>query len=149
MCGITLTAEEDALDLSILKLNSSDSTKKEAVCSICEKSGELTACDGQCQGAFHPSCLGLSTPPTGTFKCAECVSGIHTCFICKKASSDTKRCQVAHCGRFYHEECVKGAQNTKQDANSFCCPLHTCATCASNDCATMGKGVYIYSQSLI
>ncbi|XP_072353597.1 histone-lysine N-methyltransferase NSD2-like isoform X1 [Scyliorhinus torazame] len=107
--------------------------KKEGVCQMCESSGELLLCEGQCCGAFHLACLGLSKLPQGKFTCRECTSGVHTCFVCKKKGPDVKRCNVPLCGKFYHEDCVRKYPPTVFENKRFRCPLHTCISChASN-----------------
>ncbi|MFT7802650.1 histone-lysine N-methyltransferase, H3 lysine-36 and H4 lysine-20 specific-like isoform X2 [Arapaima gigas] len=102
---------------------------KENVCQVCEKTGELLLCEGQCCGAFHLKCIGLSETPQGRFVCQECTAGIHTCFVCKKPGADVNRCTVTVCGKFYHTECVaKYAPSLLQD-HSFRCSLHVCLSC--------------------
>ncbi|KAH0624412.1 hypothetical protein JD844_031822 [Phrynosoma platyrhinos] len=49
--------------------------RKEYVCQVCEKPGDLLLCEGRCFGAFHASCTGLSGKPSGHFICTECSSG--------------------------------------------------------------------------
>ena len=45
-------------------------------------------------------------------------AGNHTCFVCKKASLDTRRCSSRDCGRFYHEACIKPYPNTRYENNT-------------------------------
>ncbi|NXY91422.1 NSD2 methyltransferase, partial [Alcedo cyanopectus] len=111
-------------------------TKKEYVCQLCEKTGDLLLCEGLCYRAFHVSCLGLSGRPAGKFICSEfplLVSllppGVHTCFVCKERKADVKRCVVSHCGKFYHEACVKKFHLTVFENRGFRCPLHSCLSC--------------------
>ncbi|XP_067838945.1 histone-lysine N-methyltransferase NSD2 isoform X1 [Heptranchias perlo] len=122
---------------------SSGAAKKEGVCQVCENSGELLLCEGQCCGAFHLACLGLSKLPQGKFMCRECTSGVHTCFVCKKNGPDVKRCIVSLCGKFYHEDCVRKYPPTVFENKRFRCPLHTCISChatnPSNPRATKGR----------
>ncbi|XP_042313013.1 histone-lysine N-methyltransferase NSD2 isoform X3 [Sceloporus undulatus] len=117
--------------------------RKEYVCQICEKPGELLLCEGRCFGAFHASCTGLSGKPSGHFICTECSSGFHTCFVCKEKKSDVKRCIVSHCGKFYHETCVKKFHLTVFENRGFRCPLHSCISChvtnPSNPKVSKGK----------
>lgn len=42
---------------------------------VCEKTGELLLCEGQCCGAFHLACISLAAAPKGKFICPECKSG--------------------------------------------------------------------------
>ncbi|XP_031695506.1 uncharacterized protein LOC116377886 [Anarrhichthys ocellatus] len=48
---------------------------KENICQVCEKTGELLLCEGQCCGAFHLHCISLAEAPKGKFVCPECKSG--------------------------------------------------------------------------
>ncbi|XP_075050290.1 histone-lysine N-methyltransferase NSD2 isoform X2 [Mixophyes fleayi] len=102
--------------------------RKELVCQVCEKPGELLHCEGLCFAAFHVSCLGLSRRPTGQFLCQECTSGIHTCFMCKEKNADVKRCNVSNCGKFYHESCLRKCPHAIFD-KGIRCPLHRCISC--------------------
>ncbi|XDV39185.1 hypothetical protein PO909_008460 [Leuciscus waleckii] len=102
---------------------------KENVCQACEKQGDLLLCEGQCCGAFHPQCTGLNEPPTGTFLCQECTSGIHSCFACKSLGEDVRRCMLPGCGKFYHGECAASHAPTVPLNRAFRCPLHVCLSC--------------------
>ncbi|XP_067323033.1 histone-lysine N-methyltransferase NSD2 [Anolis sagrei] len=117
--------------------------KKEYVCQICEKPGDLLFCEGRCFGAFHAGCTGLSAKPLGHFICTECSSGNHSCFVCKEKKSEVKRCIVSHCGKFYHETCVKKFHLTVFENRGFRCPLHSCVSChvtsPSNPKVSKGK----------
>ncbi|XP_068005681.1 histone-lysine N-methyltransferase NSD2 isoform X1 [Melanerpes formicivorus] len=129
------SADEAQTEVSILSKKSERGagTKKEYVCQLCEKTGDLLLCEGLCYRAFHLSCLGLSGRPAGKFICSECTSGVHTCFVCKERKADVKRCVVSHCGKFYHEACVKKFHLTVFENRGFRCPLHSCLSChASN-----------------
>ena len=42
---------------------------------MCENTGDLILCEGQCCGSFHPRCAGLSEPLQRRFVCQECSSG--------------------------------------------------------------------------
>ena len=68
----------------------------------------MIKCKGPCAGVFHYQCLGLNSLPSKEFKCEECVSNKHTCFICKSLEGDTVKCFIPSCGKYYHESCVKG-----------------------------------------
>ncbi|XP_072119760.1 uncharacterized protein nsd1a isoform X3 [Mobula birostris] len=117
--------------------------KKENVCQLCEKPGELLLCEGQCCGAFHLTCLGLSKMPEGKFMCSECTTGIHTCFVCKENEKDVKRCLMPLCGKFYHMECIKKYSPTVLQNKGFRCSIHVCLSCyacnPSNPRATKGR----------
>ncbi|XP_038160624.1 histone-lysine N-methyltransferase NSD2 [Cyprinodon tularosa] len=104
--------------------------KKESVCQICEVAGEdLVPCEGQCCGMFHLHCLGLTLKPDNKLLCQECITGLHSCFICKQPGAEVRRCHVPHCGKFYHEGCVRLNPLTVFDNKGFRCPLHTCLSC--------------------
>ncbi|XP_056397227.1 LOW QUALITY PROTEIN: histone-lysine N-methyltransferase NSD2 [Hyla sarda] len=107
----------------------SDRVKKELVCLVCEKAGDLLLCEGLCCSAFHLSCLGLSVRPNGPFQCEECTSGIHSCFSCKQKDTNVKRCSASHCGKYYHDSCLRQYPNAVLDGKGFRCPLHHCASC--------------------
>uniref|UniRef100_A0AAY4AM63 Histone-lysine N-methyltransferase, H3 lysine-36 specific n=1 Tax=Denticeps clupeoides TaxID=299321 RepID=A0AAY4AM63_9TELE len=109
---------------------------------VCEKTGELLQCDGQCCGAFHIPCAGLTETP-GKFICQECSSGTHSCFVCKKPGDDVRRCMVPMCGRFYHGKCIADLAPTVPLTRGFRCPLHVCLSCfitnPTNPSVTKGR----------
>uniref|UniRef100_A0A7N4NHU9 Histone-lysine N-methyltransferase NSD2 n=1 Tax=Sarcophilus harrisii TaxID=9305 RepID=A0A7N4NHU9_SARHA len=139
------SADETQTEISISSKKSERGTtaKREYVCQLCEKSGNLLLCEGPCYGAFHLSCLGLSRRPEGKFICSECTSGIHSCFVCKEKKTEVKRCVVSQCGKFYHEACVKKYHLTVFESRGFRCPLHSCVSChvtnPSNPRSSKGK----------
>ncbi|KAG7484718.1 hypothetical protein MATL_G00052960 [Megalops atlanticus] len=102
---------------------------KENVCQVCEKPGELLLCEGQCCGAFHLQCIGLSEMPQGRFVCQECTTGVHTCFVCKNPGKDVRRCMIPVCGKFYHGECIAKHAPTVPLHRGFRCSLHVCLSC--------------------
>ncbi|GAA6110545.1 histone-lysine N-methyltransferase NSD2 [Tachysurus ichikawai] len=105
------------------------SNKKESVCQVCEKTSEdLVTCEGQCHGSYHLQCLGLDQSSDKVL-CTACRTGVHACFTCKKSEGELKRCSVLHCGRFYHETCLRLSALTVFDNRGFRCPLHTCLSC--------------------
>ncbi|CAL8263831.1 unnamed protein product [Lota lota] len=104
-------------------------TLKENVCQMCERAGELVLCEGQCYGAFHPQCLGLAVAPKRKFLCRECSTGVHTCYVCKKAGSGVKRCVIPMCGKFYHTDCVMASSTSQPQNKGFRCSLHVCLAC--------------------
>ena len=65
--------------------------RNEKVCYKCElvsresNGADMVRCKGQCCGYFHYSCLGFEKKPVADkeYKCPDCVSGRHPCFICK------------------------------------------------------------------
>ncbi|XP_071166810.1 histone-lysine N-methyltransferase NSD2-like isoform X1 [Mytilus edulis] len=123
--------ENEEPEFEILKLASSGPQKAEKICQICEKDGDLLDCTGPCLGTFHANCLGLKDTAAENFKCDECTTGNHTCFKCKKADTNTRKCGVVQCGKFYHEDCVKSLQYAKCENKNFTCPLHACESCCA------------------
>ncbi|CAG2185920.1 Histone-lysine N-methyltransferase, H3 lysine-36 and H4 lysine-20 specific,Histone-lysine N-methyltransferase NSD2,Histone-lysine N-methyltransferase NSD3 [Mytilus edulis] len=123
--------ENEEPEFEILKLASSGPQKAEKICQICEKDGDLLDCTGACLGTFHANCLGLKDTAAENFKCDECTTGNHTCFKCKKADTNTRKCGVVQCGKFYHEDCVKSLQYAKCENKNFTCPLHACESCCA------------------
>jgi hypothetical protein len=71
--------------------------------------------------------------------CLDLLSGIRTCFACKQSGTDLVQCHVPTCARFYHAECIGraavGARRDSPGATRMVCPLHICATCASESSA--------------
>uniref|UniRef100_A0A3Q1FI14 Nuclear receptor binding SET domain protein 2 n=1 Tax=Acanthochromis polyacanthus TaxID=80966 RepID=A0A3Q1FI14_9TELE len=97
---------------------------------VCEQAGEdLVPCEGQCCGMFHLHCLGSSFKPDDKLLCQACSTGVHSCFNCKQSDGKVRRCHVPHCGRFYHEACVRLNPVTVFDNRGFRCPLHACLSC--------------------
>ncbi|KAK3892537.1 hypothetical protein Pcinc_003613 [Petrolisthes cinctipes] len=112
--------------------------RNEKVCYRCEgvsvKAGaDMIRCKGLCCGVFHLSCLGLATQPKRDFKCEECLTGLHPCFVCKSSIGATQRCTVPFCGKFYHEQCtLQWPQMFRQrQQEKFVCPRHICHMCAA------------------
>uniref|UniRef100_A0A3P8Q1L4 Histone-lysine N-methyltransferase, H3 lysine-36 specific n=1 Tax=Astatotilapia calliptera TaxID=8154 RepID=A0A3P8Q1L4_ASTCA len=115
---------------------------KENICQVCEKTGELLLCEGQCCGAFHLPCISLAEAPKGKFVCPECKSGLHTCFVCKKRGEDVRRCMIPVCGKFYHGECIANYAPTVPVNRGFRCSIHVCLTCfiANPNSSNISKG---------
>ncbi|XP_041864427.1 histone-lysine N-methyltransferase, H3 lysine-36 specific isoform X2 [Melanotaenia boesemani] len=115
---------------------------KESICQVCEKTGELLLCEGQCCGAYHLPCISLAEAPKGKFVCPECKSGIHTCFVCKKRSEDVRRCMIPVCGKFYHGECIASYGPTAPVNRGFRCSIHVCLTCfiTNPNSSSLSKG---------
>ena len=104
--------------------------KKESICTICEQGDGLLACNGVCYSSFHPDCLGLSTAPD-KFYCDECLTGNHSCFLCKETGS-LRKCSYPMCGKYYHDACTQKMRGCKLENNRLICPLHSCGTCAND-----------------
>uniref|UniRef100_A0A8C8BRP9 Nuclear receptor binding SET domain protein 2 n=1 Tax=Oncorhynchus tshawytscha TaxID=74940 RepID=A0A8C8BRP9_ONCTS len=105
----------------------------------CVADGDVVPCEGQCCGSFHLSCLGSTLKPQDKLLCPDCTSGVHQCFSCKLSEGEVHRCNVLHCGMFYHDACVRNNTLTVFDNKGFHCPLHTCISCHSKPKATKGK----------
>ncbi|MFT7816418.1 histone-lysine N-methyltransferase NSD2 [Arapaima gigas] len=103
--------------------------KKDIICQVCEEGGEVIMCEGQCCGAFHLQCLGLSHQPQGKILCQSCETGVHPCFSCKQTDGEVHRCMVQQCGKFYHEACARLSSLSIFQGKGFRCPLHTCLSC--------------------
>uniref|UniRef100_A0A672MJ91 Histone-lysine N-methyltransferase NSD2-like n=1 Tax=Sinocyclocheilus grahami TaxID=75366 RepID=A0A672MJ91_SINGR len=111
------------------KIERTAGARKESVCLVCEQTGEdLVMCEGQCCGSYHLHCIGLDRSAEKVL-CTACSSGVHVCFTCKKSEGEVRRCCVLHCGRFYHEACVRLSALTVFENRGFRCPLHTCLSC--------------------
>uniref|UniRef100_A0A9R1SJD4 Nuclear receptor binding SET domain protein 2 n=2 Tax=Cyprinus carpio TaxID=7962 RepID=A0A9R1SJD4_CYPCA len=112
------------------KTERTSGAKKESVCLVSELcTGEdLVMCEGQCCGSYHLHCIGLDRSAEKVL-CTACSSGVHECFTCKKSEGEVRRCCVLHCGRFYHEACVRLSALTVFENRGFRCPLHTCLSC--------------------
>lgn len=113
--------------------------RNEKVCYRCEsvstKGGsDMVRCKGLCCGVFHLECIGLSSHPKRDFKCEECLTGQHKCFLCRSPDGILQRCTVPFCGKFYHERCIqKWPHVSKQrQQERFVCPRHVCHMCAAN-----------------
>ncbi|XP_023951571.2 putative histone-lysine N-methyltransferase 1 [Bicyclus anynana] len=97
------------------------------------------------------------------FKCDNCQKyETPVCFVCKSAVSPKdkadhrQRCQVAHCQKYYHLECLNHwpqtqfnagelsrQSNSKQLVEALTCPRHVCHTCVCDDprgCKTRFSG---------
>ncbi|XP_056132689.1 histone-lysine N-methyltransferase NSD2 [Lampris incognitus] len=114
-------------------------TLKENVCQVCERTGDLLVCEGQCYGAFHPQCIGLSEAPKGKFLCRECTTGVHTCFVCKQSGNGVKRCMIPVCGKFYHTDCISAHSATQPQNKGFRCSLHVCLSCHITNPLNLGS----------
>ena len=104
--------------------------KKDSICTICEQGDGLIACNGVCYSSFHPDCLGLSTVPD-KFYCDECLTGNHSCFLCKE-TGNLRKCSYSMCGKYYHDACTQKMRGCKLENNKLTCPLHSCGTCAND-----------------
>lgn len=107
--------------------------RNEKVCCRCEgvsvrAGADMVRCKGLCCGVFHLGCLGLASMPRRDFKCEECLTERHPCFICKSSVGPVQRCTIPFCGKFYHDACVhQWPQTSKQRQQEVCATLiHSC-----------------------
>ena len=129
---------EDTASLSGKDGDESGKQKKDNVCVVCEIGDGLIYCSGVCLSSFHPDCLGLSTVPDKFF-CDECLTGNHSCFLCKE-TGNLRKCNQQGCGKFYHEDCAAKMPASKFESSKLYCPLHFCGTCSSEkESATCSK----------
>ncbi|UJR35819.1 hypothetical protein I4U23_028566 [Adineta vaga] len=100
-------------------------------CEICNSDNDeekLLLCDG-CDHGTHTYCFlpPMSFIPPNDWYCYVCIGkakGENLCFVCGNKSDDQfNRCE--HCGKLFHEECLK---NAKQQRGKWLCVL-----CAAND----------------
>ncbi|KAJ2940504.1 hypothetical protein O0L34_g6436 [Tuta absoluta] len=110
--------------------------------------------------------LKLRPPSVNTddFKCKNCQKDdIPICFVCKSPvapknnNERRQKCQVAHCHKYYHLECLEHWPQTQFNAGepsrsnkkidehfeAMACPRHVCHTCVSDDprgCKTRFSG---------
>lgn len=110
--------------------------RNEKVCCRCEgvsqRGGtDMVRCKGPCCGVFHLSCLGLAAMPRMDFKCEECLTERHPCFVCKSSTQPVHRCTVPHCGKFYHDACIQRwpqvYKQRQQEVRPICCCAHSCS----------------------
>jgi len=121
--------------------------RNEPCCIKCEEvsktEGDMLKCKGPCGLNYHKHCAGVEG--VDVFKCFQCVTGFHPCFICKskdlpsdpiKNKKTTKKCSSSGCGRWYHEQCLTETvlwPQTKDGGRGITCPAHVCHTCAIAD----------------
>lgn len=94
------------------------------VAQVCEKTGELLLCEGQCCGAFHLACISLAEAPKGKFICPECKSGA---FLFKSARfKSNSRCFYTPTTQFLKYQHI----SRLLEFNLFSFPgIHTCFVC--------------------
>jgi hypothetical protein len=143
--------------------------KKEFCCIICEEtvspkqrveenSGEcqgreeqnkrlaedpIVKCRGGCHSNFHLSCVGENRLiKQEEWKCNECQTGKHSCFICKDTGSKessvgvVEKCSQTGCGKYFHRLCLKKYglwPQARYSEHALTCPGHICHTCASDN----------------
>ena len=142
--------------------------KKEFCCNICEetispyqregdskndtnnrlenkllKEDPIVKCRGGCHNNYHLSCVNeKSSTRLEDWKCEECKSGKHSCFICKSISCNdspnhpTEKCSQTGCGKYFHRSCLKKYglwPQARYSEHALTCPGHICHTCASDN----------------
>ncbi|CAF0885829.1 unnamed protein product [Rotaria sp. Silwood1] len=104
-------------------------------CEICNSDVDeekLLLCDG-CDRGTHTYCFipPMSFIPPNDWYCYVCIGkakGENLCFVCgNKGDNQLNRCE--HCGKLFHEECLK---NAKQQRGKWLCVL-----CAANDSSAL------------
>jgi hypothetical protein len=107
-------------------------------CEICNSDVDeekLLLCDG-CDHGTHTFCFlpPMSFIPPNDWYCYVCIGkakGENLCFVCgNKGDNQLNRCE--HCGKFFHEICLK---NAKQQRGKWLCVL-----CAANDTSSANNG---------
>ena len=76
---------DEVAEIELFRLSNAGPLKKENVCLLCEKPGELITCNGPttaCHSSFHLSCLGLKSAPAEPFVCDECTTGLSERLLC-------------------------------------------------------------------
>lgn len=98
-------------------------------------------CLGLLENSFEKSNGNKREAAENCFKCEECRTGQHVCFVCKlgydvePSQPATRKCAVASCGKFYHDKCVESSELFRKDASwttnkpAYICPQHACNTC--------------------
>ena len=86
------------------------------LCSICEQleaddHSDLILCDGPCLKSWHLGCMGSKDPSVfpDTWKCDDCESEKHQCYICDDYGRDNKdvfKCLDRKCGLYFHYSCL-------------------------------------------
>jgi len=60
------------------------------------------------------------------------VTGVRTCFECKKTSDGMVQCSMSSCSRYYHIECLSQVGiPVRKDSGRIVCRQHSCATCVT------------------
>ena len=121
---------DETASISGRETDESGKNKKESICTICEQGDCLLVCNGVCYSSFHPDCLGLSTVPE-KFYCDECLTGNHSCFLCKE-TGNLRKCSFPMCGKYYHDACTQKMRGCRLDNSRLICPLHSCGTCTND-----------------
>ena len=103
----------------------------------------IVKCRGGCHNNYHLSCVNEnSSPRLEDWKCEECKSGKHSCFICKSIlckdspNHPTEKCSQAGCGKYFHRSCLKKYglwPQARYSEHALTCPGHICHTCASDN----------------
>ncbi|XP_065866285.1 uncharacterized protein [Euphorbia lathyris] len=86
---------EEKKNAAVVDIDNED--PNDDLCWICGDGGELICCD-TCPSAFHLTCLGIKTFPSGCWNCIYCL-----CKYCHKISPN-HTCSFCH--QKYHPSCV-------------------------------------------
>ncbi|XP_018025222.1 uncharacterized protein LOC108680821 isoform X2 [Hyalella azteca] len=100
--------------------------RNEKVCYKCEavsampNAADMVRCKGSCCGFYHYSCLGLEVRPDNDkeFKCNECLTGQHLCFICKLGGRLVSRKDTKVKGGSVEKSLGNGSKVADKDVNT-------------------------------
>ncbi|CAG2100211.1 unnamed protein product [Medioppia subpectinata] len=131
------TSSEDTSSTSEPEVVDGVKTCVDKFCVVCNESDDsdsLLACQGSCLQMYHKKCSKFEGIDT-QFKCIECQTGKHKCFVCKSADNkeekEPQKCNDTKCGKFYHMSCIEKGFPVKltELKDSFLCPFHFCLNC--------------------
>ena len=109
------------------------------VCAECETGGqaELLSCTGGCHRRFHVECIGETGDLAESWRCPECLVGVHRCFACKRYSNDSETivCMHPSCGCRFHNTSECRARGVI--ATGGVCGRHHCHECTSTSDAPL------------
>uniref|UniRef100_A0A6Q2ZJF2 Nuclear receptor binding SET domain protein 2 n=1 Tax=Esox lucius TaxID=8010 RepID=A0A6Q2ZJF2_ESOLU len=124
----------DSIDETSGAKKANGGSKKESVCQVGPRWGDFSIL---CVRRLERTCCHVRD-----ISPLSCL-GVHPCFSCKGSEGEMRRCGVQHCGKFYHDACLRPNPLTVFDNKGFRCPLHTCLSChyscRSNPKASKGK----------
>lgn len=135
-------SSEEVTSVSDITSEAGSEISKPASAEVCHKcfekiepESEAVKCCGPCLRFFEKKCVGIEAGDAAEeWKCPECSSSSHPCFICNVTTATgepdaTVKCSDSSCGRFYHPTCLKTHPHKEAADGSFTCPLHLCLSC--------------------
>ena len=127
----------------ILRENNTQNQEDDQTQCTLIKEDPIIKCRGGCHNNYHLSCVNENPSSRHEdWKCKECKSGKHSCFICKTVTSSeipgqlTEKCSQNGCGKFFHRSCLKKYglwPQARYSEHALTCPGHICHTCASDN----------------